>query len=49
MRGRHHRPWAQEEQVLPRSRAVGRQVHQAGASSSDTGQLVELCNVDEWL
>jgi len=37
MRGRHH-PWAQVVQVLHRSRAVGHQAHQAGASSSDTGQ-----------
>jgi len=41
MRGPHRHPWAQE-QVLHRSHAVGRQAHQAGASSSDTGQLVEV-------
>jgi len=44
MRGRHRRPWAREEQVLHRSRAVGHQAHQAGASSSDTGQLGEVAD-----
>jgi len=38
MRGRHH-PWAQVAQVLHRTRVAGHQAHQAGASSSDTGQL----------
>ena len=46
MRGRHH-PWAQVVQVLRRSRAVGHQAHQAGASSSDTGQLEGLWDLDE--
>ena len=44
MRGRHRRPWAQEEQVLHRSHAVGHQAQ--GASSSDTGQLGELRDVN---
>jgi hypothetical protein len=41
MRGLHH-PWAQVAQVLHRTRVAGHQAHQAGASSSDTGQLEGL-------